>query len=181
MAATLLAAISATHASNDRRAGPDVIPPHRSAVELPGPAGLRRWVRGHLFPLADPAYRLSDREDRRGQAHRLRRPLRPEPWPSLTRKRPAATSGQSMGAAELSGVRAESAKRAPSCESAWQNFIAGPRRHLVLANKFRTLDTCHCPPRRVRMPRSVSASAIPRRLVAPPIRMSATTCARSPA
>ena len=37
----------------------------------------RRWVRGHLFPLADPAYRLSDREDRRGQAHRLRRPLRP--------------------------------------------------------------------------------------------------------
>ncbi len=46
-------------------------------------------------------------------------------------------------------------------------------------SRFRTFDTCHEPPRRVIMPRSFNAVAMPRSDVAPDARMSAITSARS--
>jgi len=42
-----------------------------------------------------------------------------------------------------------------------------------------TVETCQRPPRRVSMPRAFSSSAMARRLVAPPNRMSSRTGARS--
>jgi hypothetical protein len=48
-------------------------------------------------------------------------------------------------------------------------------------SKFITVETCQRPPRRVRMPRAFIPSAIARRLVAPPARMSSTTALRSSA
>ena len=50
---------------------------------------------------------------------------------------------------------------------------------LILSSTFRTFDTCHCPPRRVSMPRSLSAAAMPRSDVIPCRRKSSTTGARS--
>ena len=51
----------------------------------------------------------------------------------------------------------------------------------ALSRRFRTLETCQRPPRRVIIPRQFSWVAISRRLVAPLARISATTSARSAA
>lgn len=48
----------------------------------------------------------------------------------------------------------------------------------IRSSMFVTVETCHRPPRRVSIPRSFS-SAIARKLVVPPARMSSTTSARS--